>query len=611
MTIRRWSRTLRIATVALLAATLAAPVAHVSPTFAEPLPEARGVDLGAGVELRSFADGPVAGGDDLTLVVERIAIAPGASIAPATGAQIVEVETGFVAFEDDLGLEAELAPGGAQFFSAAEAPVLTNVGDTPATVIRSTLRGAGAGSEATNDADAEETGDAEDTGDGANPDDEVGERPSGSRPGAGATALASRQTGDPAILTILEDACDPAELTVVRGGSVIVENASGEERAFTVDRLDLVVELADGDIEEITLDGPPGVYTFGCSVLDEATDSLSGELTIVAADATTPEADETPAAAETPSATVDIPAGEPGVLLEEPIDGDLPADARYLAARLIIGPGGVVDLDGSAGPFAVVVEGGPVIIQRPDRVPGRLRDGRGVVIPAGQAAAIVNQGDEPVVLLLSGIALPDTAVGDGGDTGDSGDDADQGGNDAGDTGDGGDALDGATLLPDDSALEELGLETAGRPQQSDDPTDAGFYFDDEATAEELLPGYGWLSVTQQEVGAIGDDTDYGLLESAIIAIDVFEDAQGASDYMTYIEETWYMSGGRTSRIVGDLEGVDGHFYLAVYLEDEEMDIGVMTIQRGEAVITILVAGPDLDCKALMEDLAIAIFSPRG
>ncbi len=84
-------------------------------------------------------DPPLA--DGATLSVERISVDPGASLPESTDAQILQVEQGTLSFEDDLGLEAEIDAGTSQFFAAGATTGITNSGDGPAIVVRTSISG--------------------------------------------------------------------------------------------------------------------------------------------------------------------------------------------------------------------------------------------------------------------------------------------------------------------------------------------------------------------------------------------------------------------------------------------------------------------------------------
>jgi plastocyanin len=81
------------------------------------------------------------------------------------------------------------------------------------------------------------------------------------------------------VLVVAERAeFDPTELAVSSTSGVFIDNRDPVRHTFTVDALDVSVELPAGSARRIELDAPPGAYRFVCSVAGH--ESMTGTLVV-------------------------------------------------------------------------------------------------------------------------------------------------------------------------------------------------------------------------------------------------------------------------------------------------------------------------------------------
>ena len=364
--------------------------------------------LPAEAELLAYASGTFDGNGIATLLVERIALEPGATLDPVAGPLVVMVEQGELAYEDDLGLEAEIGPGSAQFFAPGEGDTLSNPGDEETILVRTALItdapvNGDPASEDGGDPDDNEDADDDSEDDDTQPGEETPIDPRGdgeSAPGAGGVhALLLQETDvvDEVVISLTEDGFSPDEVSLPAGGLLIIENAADVDCTFSIDDLDISFELASGDIEQVEIAGDPGEYDWVCTDADD--NALSGgTLTIVESseddetsdDLATPEADESADDAATPEADesgddqatpeADSVEGDSaaesddlGTLLQASVDI---ADAGELfSASILLQPGGSLSLAGADGTLGIIVSGGDLTVVRPDHSPALLRAG--------------------------------------------------------------------------------------------------------------------------------------------------------------------------------------------------------------------------------------------
>ncbi len=655
MTRLHTARLVRIALVALLFVSMAA-----APAMAAPLPQPAGFaasqqndeDAGTGVPgfgelpsdatLVSFTSGvleePVEA--PVTLTVERLSVEPGASLDPVDGPQIIQVEQGLLTFEDDLGLEAEITAGGAQFFAPGEGDVITNTGDEPVTLVRTSV-GDGASADANDedqDQQAEGEGETRDRDDDDAEDENSGQDEEGTSASTRGFIAQETPTPDEVVITLTEDGFEPDEFEIVQGGDLVIENATEDACLFEIPDLRIETEIDAGDIESVTLDGSAGTHEFTCS--DDNDEIIADGTFFLARPESTPQAEETPEATETeePAATpeagdesatpiaapdVEEPAeatptstapatGEApmGVLLEATLE-TVPEDGQELfAAQIVLDPEGSLSLSGAGGALGVAVSGGDLTVTRPGHSPARLRDGRSVLLPGGTVAILANNGDDPITLQLAGLIGAEADVEPSDDSTDVNDDetADDEPADDGPA----DVTGGNQFFPADEEMGQLGLEARGSgPDEITAPEDNAFWFEDGDQAADLLPTFGWQMALSSDYDSGGDEIEYGEVQILILNVDIFDDESGATDYFDYVAEEALLGQGRTSDVVEELEGVTAHVYASGYLAEEELDLGYMIIQSGEYVISILTAGIDLDATTLLEDVAVLIFGPRG
>jgi hypothetical protein len=564
-----------------------------------------------------------------TLIVERLSIEPGATLDPVDGPQIVQVEQGLLTFEDDLGLEAEIVAGGAQFFAAGAGDAITNTGDEAAIIVRTSVSsGAAAGEDETpDDASDQEQSDGE--GETRDRDDRDNAENGSESAGVNARLLQSTPAPDEVVLTLSEDGFDPDAFEIVQGGELVIENATEEPCTFEVPELSIEVEIGAGDIESVTVDGSAGTHEFTCT--NEDGDVVGEGSFFLARPETTPEPVETeePAASPAIDETTPVASPEPddtetvtptetaetgaeatmGVLLEATLD-TVPEDEQSLfAAEIVLDPEGSLSLAGAGGSIGIAVSGGDLTVTRPGSSPARLRDGRSVLLPEGIIATLTNNGDSPITLHLAG--LTGTGAGDNttaAATEEPTDEAGSGGDENGPI----DQTGANQFIPSDAEMEQIGLlpQRNGRDEVTD-PADNSLWFEDQDQAAELLPTFGWQSATLSTYDSDSEETAYGEVAFFVINVDVFDDDGGAADLYTFVQDEVFGGQGRSSDVVVDLDGVDQEMYVSFYNSDTEFDVGFMVIQSGEYVITLYAQGSDLDATALMEDVASLIFGPRG
>jgi quercetin dioxygenase-like cupin family protein len=627
MQTRRWNLIARLSVLFLVltpllgVATSAAPLAQAAPAaqaaesatlalpgFGEPSSEVTIVTSASGP-----IDPPLA--DGATLSVERLSVDPGGSLPEIDDAQILQVEQGTLSFEDDLGLEAEIDAGTSQFFAAGAATGITNSGDGPAIVVRTSLSGSTREVGSTQGGDATGTRPANDSGAGE----------------LAAVALLATQSDEAPTEVVVEygdNGFDPDELSLAQGGSLVIENTTDGSCAFAIDDLSITATIDPDEITPVVVDGPAGAHDFTCSATEGGDPIATGTLHMVrvsTAPTPTPEPSETPAASpqatpEAPTSATPATGGESGALIEQELTDLPPADQLLFSAQVVMNPGAILPLTGANGPVALIAAGGDITVAREGHPPSKLRDGRSVVLPTGTIADIRNDGDTPVTLQIAGIG---TTFG-GAPSGEATGTATTGSSDSETDTRPGSATPSANtdqpvdmtganqFFPTDSEMENLGLfASGGAPQENSEPAQNAFWFTTPDEASTLLPEWDWQGALLQQYASKADGTDYGDVDALILNVDTFSDADGAANFMDYINTDVFADSAEQSEIVTALPGVDLVYNGTFYDSDNKADIGFMVIQSGENVITLYATGADLDATALLEDVATLILGARG
>ena len=554
--------------------------------------------------------------DGATLSVERLSVDPGASLPEIDDAQILQVEQGTLSFEDDLGLEAEIDAGTSQFFAAGAATAIANSGDGPAIVVRTSITGA------TREVGSTQGGDAT----GTRPADDSG---AGELAAVAQLAVQSDEAPTEVVVEFSDDGFDPDELSLAQGGTLVIENTTDGPCAFAIDDLSITATIDPDEITPVVVDGPAGAHDFTCSATEGGDPIATGTLHMVrVATAPTPTVEPTETPASSPQATPEAPAsatpdtgGESGALIEEELADLPPADQLLFSAQVVMNPGAILPLTGENGPVALIAAGGDITIAREGHPPSKLRDGSSVVLPTGTIADIRNDGDTPVTLQIAGIGTTGLS--------ESGGSSDTPGTPSGDSNSNtGDRPDGSTpdantdqpvdmsganqFFPTDSEMENLGLfASGGDPQENSEPAQNAFWFTSQDEASTLLPEWDWQGSLLQQYASQEEGTDYGDVDALILNVDTFANADGAANFMDYINTDVFADNAEQSEIVTDLPGVDLVYNGTFYDSDNKVDIGFMVIQSGEYTITLYATGADLDATALLEDVATLILGARG
>jgi quercetin dioxygenase-like cupin family protein len=627
MQTRRWNLIARLSVLFLVLTPLFSVVTRTAPT-AQSAPAAQATESatlalpGFGepsseVTVVTSASGPIDPplADGATLSVERLSIDPGASMPEIDGAQILQVEQGTLSFEDDLGLEAEIDAGTSQFFAAGAATAIANSGDSPAIVVRTSIAGS------TREVGSTQGGDA------------TGTRPANDG-GAGEFAafvqLAARSDEAPTEVVVEygDNGFDPSELSLAQGGSLVIENTTNGTCAFSIDDLSITATIDPDKITPVVVDGPAGAHDFTCSATEGGDPIATGTLHMVrvaTAPTPTPESIETPpsspqATPESPASATPSAGGESGSLIDAELADLPPADQLLFSAQVVMNPGAILPLTGAAGPIALIATGGDITVAREGHPPSKLRDGLSVVLPTGTAADIRNDGDAPVTLQIAGIgtsSLESTpgsdATGTPANGSDSETDTRPGESTPGSTADEPVDMTGANqFFPTDSEMENLGLfASGGAPQENTEAAQNAFWFSTPDEASTLLPEWNWLGAILQQYASKADGTDYGDVDALILNVDTFADADGAANFMDYINTDVFSDNAEQSDIVTALPGVDLVYNGTFYDSANKADIGFMVIQSGEYAITLYATGADLDATALLEDVATLILGARG
>ena len=570
--------------------------------------------LPAEAELLGYASGELDGSGIATLIVERIVINPLESLDPVAGPFVLIVESGSMVYEDDLGLEAEVGAGASQFFAPGEGDTLSNAGEERAVVLRIALITDAAIDGAPGPEDGGSGGDTEDDGDGPGEDTPVRPRDddSGSTaPGGGVNALIFQDAvaPDEVVISLDDDGFSPDEATIANGGVLVIENAGDVDCRFVIDPLEIEIDLAAGDIEQVTIDVPAGDYDWTC--LDERGDSLGdGILTVVDEGGTstndttdtetTPEPDET----VTPDDSLELPTG---TLLQASISLD--GASELFGASLILEPGGTLNLTGVDGALGVTVAGGDLTVTREGRSPATLRDGRSVTLPDGMSAELSNTGDTPISIIFAGVTGSSIAS-----DSDAGSDAtetpeptdDDSGTDNGST-IGSDEGGIYAFFPDDDAMAELGLIPSWNAfTDVTDPASNTFWMADSESADENFTDWGWVQSTALRYDSAGEETDFGIIDVFGITVDEFSDESGAAEFFSYIERD------PTGESTDFLDGVaDVNGAIEFDLGGSDVSIVITAVHAGPYVITVFATGTDLDAQDLIHEVWSIMFGAVG
>jgi quercetin dioxygenase-like cupin family protein len=627
MQTRRWSLIARLSVLFLVltslpgVATRTAPLAQAAPAAQETTSPTLGLpgfgEPSSEVTVVTSASGPIDPplADGATLSVERLSVDPGASLPEIDGAQILQVEQGTLSFEDDLGLEAEIDAGTSQFFAAGAATALANSGDSPAIVVRTSITGSTREVGSTQGGDATGTRPANDSGAGE----------------LAAVAQLSAQSDEAPTEVVVEYADDgftPNELSLAQGGSLVIENTTSRPCAFAIDDLSITATIDPDEITPVVVDGPAGAHDFTCSAAEGGDPIATGTLHMVrvsSAPTPTPEPTDTPAS--TPQATPVTPAsatpavdGKSGTLVEKELADLPPGNQLLFSAQVVMNPGAILPLTGAAGPVALTATGGDITVAREGHPPSKLRDGRSVVVPTGTVADVRNDGDTPVTLQIAGVGTSSLGSENGGDatgTATNGSDSETDTRPGDSTPDSSadqpvDMTGANQFFPTDSEMENLGLfASGGSPQENSEPAQNAFWFTSSDEASTLLPEWDWQGSLLQQYASKADGTAYGAVDALLLNVDTFTNADGAANFMDFINTDVFADNAEHSDIVTALPGVDLVYNGTFYDSDKKVDIGFMVIQSGEYTITLYATGADLDATALLEDVATLILGARG
>jgi uncharacterized cupredoxin-like copper-binding protein len=154
----------------------------------------------------------------------------------------------------------------------------------------------------------------------------------GATPAAGGTAAPAATTAEVVSQDIF---FEPTEITIPANTDVTISlpNEGAAAHNFSIDELDISVDLPPGETKEVVINAPAGTYEFYCNVPGHREAGMVGTLTVSeeaapAAGATTPAAAATPvagtpgAAEATPveeaAATTEAEAATPAATAEEP-----------------------------------------------------------------------------------------------------------------------------------------------------------------------------------------------------------------------------------------------------------------------------------------------------
>src|SRR5690606_8081117 len=125
-------------------------------------------------ELAAFAAGQFEENGTGTLTVERIELAGGAALDPVDGPFFVIIEQCIFAYQDYLVIESDIEIGDFRIFVAGEADTLTNGGDQPALLIRTSLVPDASSDDNETDDDGTDDGSDDQDDDSDADDDELG-----------------------------------------------------------------------------------------------------------------------------------------------------------------------------------------------------------------------------------------------------------------------------------------------------------------------------------------------------------------------------------------------------------------------------------------------------
>lgn len=579
--------------------------------------------LPAEAELLAYASGAFEGNGIATLLVERIALEPGATLDPVAGPLVVIVEQGGLVYEDDLGLEAEIGSGSAQFFAPGEGDTLSNPGDEETILVRTSLitdapingdpapedGGDPVDDDGAADEDEDAVDDSEDADMGPGEDTPIEPRGGGeSAPGVGginALLLQEGDVADEAVISLTEDGFSPDEVELVAGGVLVIENAGDIDCTFSIDGLEISIDLASGDIEQVEIAGDPGEYEWVCTDAED-NELGGGTLTVVGSsgdeesgdDLATPEADSDEGDSVADS-------GEPGTLLQASVEID--ESGELFSASILLQPGGSLSLTGADGSLGIIVSGGDLTVVRPGRSPALLRDGRSVMLPTGTAAELTNNGDAPITVTLAGVTGSDLASSDSEATVTPEPETDSDSGETEDTGDEQVAESLYDLFPNDDEMAALGLLPIWNAFiDVVDPASNTFWYSDGASAAEALEPLNWLGSSELRYDSAGEETEFGQVDVFGILIDSFDDVDGAEGFFDYL------SGDPTGESTDFLDGIDDVSGAI------EFDLGtgttetmIVAIQSGSFVITLFASGPELEVQALIREVAGLMFGVVG
>lgn len=590
--------------------------------------------------LLASASGAIDEGGVATLLVERLAVEPGSELGLVAGPFVLIVEQGSLVYADDLGLEAEVSAGSAQFFAAGDGDSLANANDEQTIVLRVSLitdapidgepgpEDGGDDNESGDDTTDGEAGDEPDGDDGEAPENRPvrprGDDDEDANAPAGVNALILQETAAPdeVVISLTDDGFTPGDISIATGGVLVIENASDLDCEFSIADLDIAIDLESGDIEQTTIDGPAGEYTFECT--DASGDRVGdGVMSVVGGEdpveepveEETPDAEETATPDDEPTETpaADDAGNQPpamiGILVQATISLD--DSGELFGASLTLEPGGTLSLAGADGALGLAVSGGDLTVLREGRSPAALRDGLSVVLPGGTSAELTNDGETTISLVIAGVTgssiasdLPpvETPEPDDPDL-DEPEEDDTSGSVTG--GGPNDAL--YAFFPNDSDMADLGLVPLWNAfTEVSDAASNNFWLSDRESAEDAFTGWNWLKSSELRYSSVGEETDFGEVTVFGILVDAFEDEAGADGFFSFL------NGDPSGEATDLLDGVDSvDAAIEFNLGSGANAAMFVVIHSGSYVITLFTTGPELDTRALMEAVTGLMFGIVG
>ena len=170
----------------------------------------------------------------------------------------------------------------------------------------------------------------------------------GATPAAGGTAAPAATTAEVVSQDIF---FEPTEITIPANTDVTISlpNEGAAAHNFSIDELDISVDLAPGETKEVVINAPAGTYEFYCNVPGHREAGMVGTLTVSeeaapAAEAATPASAATPVA-ETAGAAAATPVAEAAATTETAATPAATAEEPAAAEQAAAEPVAVVSHD--------------------------------------------------------------------------------------------------------------------------------------------------------------------------------------------------------------------------------------------------------------------------